>query len=621
MRRPSLPAADLFTSGNEPDSTPVRDFPEQDMHAQDSAANTQEELEVTNIPEEESFNPNIFVRETGTSEPDGIPAVQEELLPGSIPYEEEEYLPVQNNPVELHLESRGIPDRSGASGSDDPSDEDYIGTDHVSGLNIIKSRSDTLYEPRQKKKHWLKPRVFVIGLVVVSLLVTLFMLLVSGNYQERLASPLTVKGQSISNAEFSFVYHYILVENGVDIFKSGTNEQLSSQGEDGFATYREYFLDMAAREIQLTQILYDDAASKGYSVNDSEKQMAQAYIDWLSGKAKAIGVDLDTYIKGYFGTYVTEDLIRDTLTRIYFTQDYANGAKLNELAASDAQAEEAYSANSYQYDQVSYRVLRIVFEQTDDSFKATAHLRAQEIIDGIGHDESKFESVASNYFTGEAKAKILQTNSTLVPDVRYADISDQEWRTWLFDSARQPGDCTIFDDDNGFPILICFSSRSRQTEPLRDIRFFYINREDTASRQAGIAASDILPTAQTIFDSITDEASVQTLETTYADEILSKKMKAVHDADTYKGVLSDELDSWIFDAARVPGDKTMIETDTQIIIAYYVGASDKPEWYDRVNSYIRMNNYQAFLLEKETEYPYKFNDDGLQYIKDVSTIA
>ena len=130
MRRPSLPAADLFTSGNEPDSTPVRDFPEQDMDAQDSAANTQEELEVTNIPEEESFNPNMFVRETGTSEPDGIPAVQEELLPGSIPYEEEEYLPVQNNPVELHLESRGIPDRSGASGSDDPSDEDYIGTDH-----------------------------------------------------------------------------------------------------------------------------------------------------------------------------------------------------------------------------------------------------------------------------------------------------------------------------------------------------------------------------------------------------------------------------------------------------------------------------------------------------------
>jgi len=501
--------------------------------------------------------------------------------------------------------------------SNDPSEDEYLDTGSYSAGKPKKSRSSTVYEPRQSKKHWLKPKYVIISLVILAVVVLVGSLYYGVNLKEQYASPMTLKDDPISNAEFSFMYHYVLIENGINIFDSNTAAMLSSPGEDNFASYREYFLDMAAREIQVTKLLYDDATSKGYQITEPQKQRAQAYIDWLSGKANAIGVSLDTYIKGYFGSYVTKDQILKILTDKYFTEDYANGAKLEELKATAGQSEEAYAASPNQYDLVSYRVLRIVFEQTDDSFKATAHLHAQEIIDGIGHDETKFETVAAAFFTGEAKDKILVPDSTLISNVRYTNVDNPDWRAWLFDPARLPGDCTIFDDTNGFPILICFSARARQIEPLRDIRFFYINREDTATGQPGIPDTGILPFAQTILDSVTDESSMQSLETTYADEIAADKIKAAHKTDTYKGVLASNLDNWIFDPARVAGDKTMIETDTQIIIAYYVGASPNPEWFDRVNSYIRMNNYQAFLLERQTDYPYSFNDDGLQYIKDV----
>jgi len=501
--------------------------------------------------------------------------------------------------------------------SNDPSEDEYLDTGSYSAGKPKKSRSSTVYEPRQSKKHWLKPKYVIISLVILAVVVLAGSLYYGVNLKEQYASPMTLKDDPISNAEFSFMYHYVLIENGINIFDSNTAAMLSSPGEDNFASYREYFLDMAAREIQVTKLLYDDATSKGYQITEPQKQRAQAYMDWLSGKANAIGVSLDTYIKGYFGSYVTKDQILKILTDKYFTEDYANGAKLEELKATQGQAEEAYAASPNQYDQVSYRVLRIIFEQTDDSFKATAHLHAQEIIDGIGHDETKFETVAAAFFTGEAKDKILVPDSTLISNVRYTNVDNPDWRAWLFDPARLPGDCTIFDDTNGFPILICFSARARQIEPLRDIRFFYINREDTATGQPGIPDTGILPFAQTILDSVTDESSMQSLETTYADEIAADKTKAAHKTDTYKGVLASNLDNWIFDPARVAGDKTMIETDTQIIIAYYVGASPNPEWFDRVNSYIRMNNYQAFLLERQTDYPYSFNDDGLQYIKDV----
>lgn len=209
----------------------------------------------------------------------------------------EAYVP-QVPPAELHLAaSKKYVPQTGIS--DDPSDEDYCEPAAASPKKH-RSGSDTLYEPR-KRRNPVKPGILIVILVVLSVLILGGIVISKGNFQERLASPLTVKDTQISNAEFSFMYHYVLIENGVNIFENGAKEQLSAPGEGGFATNRDYFLDMAAREIQVTNILYDDAVSKGYSITDSEREMAKAYITWLSGKAKAINVDLDTYIQGYLG--------------------------------------------------------------------------------------------------------------------------------------------------------------------------------------------------------------------------------------------------------------------------------------------------------------------------------
>ena len=45
--------------------------------------------------------------------------------------------------------------------------------------------------------------------------------------------------------------------------------------------------------------------------------------------------------------------------------------------------------------------------------------------------------------------------------------------------------------------------------------------------------------------------------------------------------------------------------------------SPNPEWYDMVNSFLRMNNLQQFIQSKAEEYSYEFNLDGLNQIKDV----
>ena len=477
-------------------------------------------------------------------------------------------------------------------------------------------RADASVTSRGKKMN-LKPRMFLIVMAVVSVIILVWSVFSLGNLTERMASPLTVGNQDVSNAEFSFMYHYVLLENGVDIFKEKTADMLAAPGENGFATYRDYFLDATAKEIQTVYMLYDDAVAHGYSIKEDHKDRAKAYIEWLRGKASAIHVDLDTYIKGTFGPLVSKDLIMDVLPKVYFTEDYAAHEKLDELKATQEQAEQAYQDSRNSYDLVSYRVLRITFEAREQSYVTTANIHAKKIIEAIDHDQSKFESVAAKHFSGEAQQKLLVPDSTLQKDIRYSEIEDNEWRAWLFDTSRQSGDCTVFEDEQGFPIIFCFVERSRQEEPLRNVRFFYINLETEDSEEPGIPASDILPLSQSIFDSITDEASMVTLETTYADELLEGSMRSVQRTALFPGNNDKETDDWIFDPQRKSGDKIMFQRENEILILFYVEASPNPEWYDRVNSFIRMDNYQKFISEKLKDYAFTFHQDGLEYVKDI----
>ncbi|MBP5492065.1 MAG: hypothetical protein J6Y08_04405 [Clostridiales bacterium] len=526
----------------------------------------------------------------------------ESIVPTEEP--EESWEMIEPQPMEL-----GAHEINSLANPDDP--------DAPAFQETSTRRADAVPSGKGKKMNW-KPKSFIIILAAICLVIVVLFVISMGRLNERLASPLTVGSQEVSNAEFSFMYHYVLLENGVDIFKPNTEQMLSGPGENGFATYREYFLDITAKEIQSTYMLYDDAIAHGYSISPEHHERAQAYIDWLKGKADALHIDLNTYIKGAFGAYVTKDLILDVLPKVYFAEDYAANMKLDELKATPEQAEQAYQDSRNSYDLVSFRVLRMTFEAREENYVTTANIHAEEIIAAIGHDESKFESVAAQYFSGEAQQRLLVPDSTLHKRIRYSEIDEAPWRNWLFDPLRTSGDCTIFHDEYGFPIIFCFVERVRQEEPLRNVRFFYIYQEDPELGIPGVPSADIIPLSQSIFDSITDEASMITLETTYADELLEGSMRAVQQTALYPGNNPQNIDDWIFDPARKSGDKILFdEGDSQILILFYVEASPNPEWYDRVNSFIRMDNYQAFVSEHIGDYAYTFHEEGLKYIEDV----
>ena len=479
-------------------------------------------------------------------------------------------------------------------------------------INLDKNE-DALAKGKKRRNAGIIFVFFAVLLVAVIAVVTFAL---DTGMDESFISPLNVHGRDVTSGEFSFMYHYELLSEGVDLFAADTEKMLSSPylDDENFATYRDYFRYVTAKDIQKIDVLYDDATSQGYVIEKAHYDRANAYINWLKGKADELGVSLDTYIKGVFGSQVDEQCIINTLARKYFTEDYAEGEKLIQLSATDEQAENAYSQSINIYDLVSYKVFRFTYEQREQAFVDTANLKAQKIIDAMGKDPSKFEQCAAKYFTGAAANTLEQQDSMLIPDCRFEDISHPEFRNWLFDESREVGDATIIPDEDGFPIILVFVNRIRMSEKLRNCYIITVNSQMTEDMIPDIAATQAL--AQEVYDYVEDVGSCNEIENLYNDYILAGGLSVLHDSQIYQAKYQDVLADWIF-GARSMGDKTLLEDKGTFYVVYFVSESPNPEWYDRVNSFLRMNNYQQFITAGSEEYTWTFNEDGLSQIKDV----
>jgi hypothetical protein len=460
--------------------------------------------------------------------------------------------------------------------------------------------------------------VFVITAILIVFIVAALSFFIDTGMDKSFRSPVTIHGKDIPSDEFSFMYHFELLSEGVDLFAASTETMLSSPypDDDSFPTYRDYFRYLTAQDLQKMEILYDDATAKGYQIEPSHTDRANAYVDWLKSKAAELGVPLDTYIKGVFGTQVDEQCIIKVLAKKYFTDDYASDEKLSELSASDEQAEEAYSESRNIYDVVNYKLLRINFELRDKAFIDTANLKAQQIIDAMGRDPSKFEAEAAKIFPKGAAANTLeQEDSTLVPEARYDDFTHTEFREWLFDDDRKDGDATIFPDEDGFPIILVFVSRHRMTSPMRSCYIMKVSSQTKDDQTPDISGTQAL--AQKIFDYISDSNSCAQIENVFNDNVLSGQLEIQLDDNIYYEKYPSSIAGWVFSDDRKFQDKTLIEEDGTFYVIFFISESNNPEWYDRVNSFIRMNNYQDFINSKQADYMWEFHKEGLDQISDV----
>ena len=554
------------------------------------------------------------------------PKISEKAL--AVSTEQEEHVTLQNV---SEIDPELLTGKESSEQQSEPASEDKATTREIEKVEEpeevnqavfeLDRLADRIAENSEEKKERIRRNAgigFVVIAVLIVFIVAALSFFIDTGMDKSFRSPVTIHGRDIPSDEFSFMYHFELLSEGVDLFAASTETMLSSTypDDDSFPTYRDYFRYLTASDLQKMEILYDDATAKGYAIEPSHYDRANAYVDWLKSKAAELGVPLNTYIKGVFGTQVDEQCIIRVLAKKYFTDDYAEDEKLAELSASDEQAEEAYNESRNIYDVVSYKLLRINYDQRDQAFIETANLHAQEIIDAMGRDPSKFEKEAAKIFPKGAAANTLeQEDSTLVPDARYDDFTHTEFREWLFDEERTVGDATIFPDEDGFPIILVFVSRQRMTSPMRSCYIMKVSSQTKDGETPDLSATQAL--AQKIYDYIDDSNKCAEVENVFNDNVLSGQLEIQQDDNIYYEKYSSTLAGWIFSDDRKFQDKTLVEEDGVFYVIFFISESPNPEWYDRVNSYIRMNNYQEFINSKAVDYMWEFHKEGLDQISDV----
>jgi hypothetical protein len=152
-------------------------------------------------------------------------------------------------------------------------------------------------------------------------------------------------------------------------------------------------------------------------------------------------------------------------------------------------------------------------------------------------------------------------------------------------------------------------------ERLRNCYIITVNEQMNEDMTPDIAATQAL--GQEIFDYIDDADSCNEIENLYNDYILAGQLSVVHDNQIYRAKYSGPVAEWMLAPERKLGDKTLIENNGSFYVVFYVSESPNPEWYDRVNSFIRMNNYRMYISMKSDEYAWEFHEEGLEQIKDV----
>ena len=134
--------------------------------------------------------------------------------------------------------------------------------------------ADRLVSSGEEKNERLKRNAgiaFVITAVLIVMIVAMLSFFIDTGMDKSFRSPVTIHGRDIPSDEFSFMYHYELLNEGVDLFAATTETMLSSPypDDDSFPTYRDYFRYLTAQDLQKMEILYDDATAKGYQIETS----------------------------------------------------------------------------------------------------------------------------------------------------------------------------------------------------------------------------------------------------------------------------------------------------------------------------------------------------------------
>ena len=401
----------------------------------------------------------------------------------------------------------------------------------------------------------------VIAIIVVSIPVS--------RYIAKNSTYINVGGHDITRLEydyhFNMAYDEYLNTYGSYLPMMGldTTRALDKQAYSDTMTWQDYFDQLAVDSLQHNKALLNEATAAGFTYDTAKDY--ETFVEAMKAGAAQQNVTVNKYYKLNFGKYATASNMKPFVEESYFVAAYYS-AIADEKGASEDEIQAYYEANRKEYDRVDYLCTTIKAEvtetSTDDEITtamADAKAKAEDALEVIGEE-------------GE------EVNSMLYGSV------DSSLRDWMFDESRKEGDTTIAENaDSHTYFVVMYKDRYRDENPTASVRSILTTT---------VSGEDILKEYVTMGS--TEEAFID-LVSKYSEDAYTSATGGLYE-ELGKSATETDLNTWIFDEDRKPGDVTIIKEDTSTYVLYYI-EEGRPSWQARIGSTLLGENLTEYLTE------------------------
>ncbi|NLV51442.1 MAG: hypothetical protein GXY20_12205 [Clostridiales bacterium] len=484
------------------------------------------------------------------------------------------------------------------------------------GIETKKVKEQKTLAKRLKRKKIVNAAIIVICIAVVVLIVISSSLFYTG------VPAVKFGNWKFTAAEFNYQYKTLYLSTYNSIYQTygdyaylllDPNEPLSKQQYTEDQTWEEYFEETALERLKEMAMLTDAANAEGYVLSDEGKAEYESTV----AEAKAAGVSyfgsFETYLTNMFSRYMTPEIFEDMVIK-EVTAKYYGQTQLERLSYSEEEKNARYEQLHRENDLITYYSYYVEGKADEESGidAETAKENALAIANVLtgAKTEDVFADMVYNYAPEDKKPQYEDKDSCRKENVTPSGLSSL-YKEWLCSDDRTYGDTSLFEDDNGFYVLL-WIERNNNAYSLRNFRDIVIavgtDQETGEITEATKAAAKetVEGLYETWLENPTEDNFAKLADENSADT--SQGANGGLKQNIRMGYLDGRLEDWLFDEARVPGDTETVyvgsKTSGSYHLLYYVGEGERYDWLIAENS-LKEEWYNNWKAEREADYEMK----------------
>lgn len=205
---------------------------------------------------------------------------------------------------------------------------------------------------------------------------------------------------------------------------------LSETGE----SWREYLLDFATEEITEISVLYQEALSEGYMMNEKDRANIDSGLEYWRMQAAGNGyTSLHTYLSAHYGGGLNESRLSELLKQRAMAERY-EAAYEESLIFTKAELQEYYTDHIWEFSSYSYLYAYIGADE-----------KAAEIL-ANAKEEGEFRTLQKN-LAGIDCYELRRVSGPELGDAATEDLA------WISDVSRKEGDTYIGRSGQDYYVL------------------------------------------------------------------------------------------------------------------------------------------------------------------------